>query len=107
MSDEVDDWLLGKRAEPPAIVVAEDGPVWTRAFSEGATAAACARLSRSLEETGAARMVVGHTVQKGGITSACAGEVWRIDVGLSHYYGGPVEVLQVMGDKVSVLREAG
>ena len=32
---------------------------------------------------GAARMVVGHTIQSGGINSACEGRVLRVDVGLS------------------------
>jgi len=51
-------------------------------------------------------MVVGHTVQRGGITSARNGKVWRIDVGLSHAFGGPIEALQIEGDSVAVLREA-
>jgi len=32
---------------------------------------------------GAARMVVGHTIQDAGINGACGGRVLRIDVGLS------------------------
>ena len=40
-------------------------------------------------------MVVGHTVQQQGITSACDGKLWRIDVGLAEVYGGPIEVLEV------------
>ena len=40
-------------------------------------------------------MVVGHTVQEKGITSACDGKLWRIDVGLAKGYGGPIEVLEV------------
>lgn len=32
---------------------------------------------------GAARMVVGHTIQDAGINAACGGRVFRIDVGLS------------------------
>jgi hypothetical protein len=103
MSDETDGWLAGKRPSPPSIVVAEDGPVWTRAYSEDPPD--CAALGEALAALGARRMVVGHTVQKGGITSACEGRVWRIDVGLSHAYGGPIEALQIEGDAVSVLRE--
>jgi hypothetical protein len=39
---------------------------------------------------------VGHTVQKAGISSACGERVFRIDVGLSAYYGNnPVQVLEV------------
>jgi hypothetical protein len=29
------------------------------------------------------RIVVGHTIQPGHITSACDGAAWRIDVGMS------------------------
>jgi hypothetical protein len=47
--------------------------------------------------------VIGHTVQKGGITSACDARLWRIDVGLSRHYGGPTQVLEIRGDTVKVL----
>lgn len=103
MNDEVDAWLAGKRSAPPAIVVAQDGPVWTRLYSDGP--GDCATLHAALAALGARRMVVGHTVQHGGITSSCDGAVWRIDVGLSRAFGGPIEVLQIEGDTVTVLRE--
>ena len=105
MNDQLDDWLLGKRRDPPTVVVADDGPVWTRVYSGEDGQADCSSLSRTLGELGAKRMVVGHTVQHGGVNSACGGAVWRIDVGLSHYFGGPVEALEIRGDRVSVLRE--
>ena len=54
---------------------------------------------------GAKRMVVGHTVQPSGISNACQGRVWRIDVGMSRAFGGPIEVLQIAGGEVTVLRE--
>jgi hypothetical protein len=44
-------------------------------------------------------------VQSTGITSACEGRVWRIDVGLSHAFGGPIEALQIEDDQVVVLHE--
>lgn len=103
MNDEVDAWLLGKRPTPPSVVMAEDGPVWTRAYSEGEPD--CKRLEEALAAMGAKRMVVGHTVQHGDVGSACGRKVWRIDVGLSHVYGGPIEALQIEGDTVTVLRE--
>lgn len=105
MNDEIDDWLTRKRADPPAIVVAEDGPVWTRAYSNDEGAPDCADLATALAALGAARMVVGHTVQRGGINAACGGAVWRIDAGLSHAYGGPIESLEIRGDDVRVLHE--
>ena len=49
-------------------------------------------------------MVVGHTVQSGGVTSACDDRVWRIDVGLARHYGGRTEALEIRGDEVRVLR---
>jgi hypothetical protein len=105
MNDQLDDWLLGKRHDPPAVVVADDGPVWTRVYSGEDGQADCSTLSRVLAELGAKRMVVGHTVQHRGVNSACGGAVWRIDVGLAHYFGGPIEALEIRGDSVSVLRE--
>jgi hypothetical protein len=51
-------------------------------------------------------MVVGHTVQHRGVNGACEGHLWRIDVGLSHYFGGPIQVLEIRGDDIAVLREA-
>jgi hypothetical protein len=50
-------------------------------------------------------MIVGHTVQEKGMGSQCGGKVWCIDVGLSAHYGGPIQVLEIVGDSVRVLRE--
>ncbi len=50
-------------------------------------------------------MVVGHTVQKDGVTSACGQHVWRVDVGMSRAYGGPIQVLEIEGSHVRPLRE--
>jgi hypothetical protein len=105
MNDELDDWLAGKRPAPPAMLVAEDGPVWTRAYSSEETPPDCPDLAIVLTELSATRMVVGHTVQHRGINSACDAKVWRIDVGLSKAFGGPIEVLQIQGADVTVLRE--
>jgi len=106
MNDELDAWLEGKRPDPPAALVAQDGPIWTRAYSSEDDAPDCADLTAALASLGAKRMVVGHTVQRRGANSACDDEVWRIDVGLSRAYGGPIEALEIRGDAVTVLREA-
>ena len=99
-------WLDGQAGGPrdgtPALVN-DDSPVWTRVYgTEGAVD--CAELDKALAQLGAKRMVVAHTVQEHGITNACDGKLWRIDVGLAKLYGGPIEVLEVAGDSARVLR---
>ena len=92
------------QAGPPLAAMAEDSPVWTRMYSDGTPSPeACRELGEVLTATHTQRLVVGHTVQP-EINSACDGRVWRIDVGLSHFYGGPTQVLAIDGDKVEVLR---
>ena len=60
-----------------------------------------------LKRTEAKRLVVGHTVQREGVTSACDGRVYRIDVGLASYYGGEhIQVLQVAPGAPRILSEA-
>lgn len=104
LNAEVRDWFLGER-RPPELVLAEDAPVWTRLYSDGQPSAeACRELTEVLTSLGVKRMVVGHTVQKSGISSACEGKVWRIDVGMSAYYqGGIVSALEIANGNVRVL----
>ncbi len=89
-------WLDGQAGGPrsgtPALT-SEDSPVWTRELGGGHVD--CAALETTLDTLRVKREVVGHTVQDGGITSACDGKVWRIDVGLAKEYGGPIEVLEL------------
>ncbi|WP_394837324.1 metallophosphoesterase [Pendulispora rubella] len=106
MNDEVSAWLLAKKERPPQVVVADDGPVWTRAYSTPGEER-CTTLEEALQGIGAKRMIMGHTVQNGGITEACSRKAWRIDVGLSHYYGGPVQALEIKGDTITPLKEPG
>jgi len=89
-------YLDGQSKEMPAAGQGDDSPLWTRAV--GLPDVDCSLVSAALGKLGLARMVVGHTVQQGGITSACGGALWRIDVGLAKLYGGPIQVLQVYPD---------
>jgi hypothetical protein len=93
--------LIGAGTTPE---VAEDneGLVWTRAW--GGDDVDCGRLRAALDALGAKRMVVGHTPQLGGVTSACDGALWRIDVGLAAHYGGPTEALEITSAGARVLR---
>ncbi len=103
LNQEVRSWLRGDAPEP-AWIQGEKSPVWTRLYSDEPNQAACDTLAAVLSELDLDRMVVGHTVQPGGITAYCGARVWCIDVGMSSYYGGPTEVLEIQGDAVRGLR---
>jgi hypothetical protein len=105
--DEVNEharcWLDGQEggADAPTLALgADDSPVWTRVW--GGDSVDCGKLAEVLAKLGAKRMVVAHTPQKAGITSACDGALWRIDVGLASYYNGPIQVLE-LGDPPKIL----
>jgi hypothetical protein len=104
INQEVKAWLRGE-AERPIVLDGEDSPQWTRLYSREPDSLACDVLRHVLERLDAKRMVMGHTVQRDGIAKACEGLAWRIDVGMAAYYGGEVEVLEIVGDSVRVLRE--
>lgn len=89
-------WMLGE-AQAPAVILSDRAPVWVRTYSaDPVDARECEVLEQVLRRMRAVRMVVGHTTQKRGISSACGGRVFRIDVGLSGYYGsGPIQVLEL------------
>lgn len=103
INHDVRRFLLGQ-APLPALLTAEDSPVWHRDFALREDPATCAALEDVLRRLDARRMVVGHTVQERGINAACDERVWRIDVGLARHYGGPTEVLEITGETVRVLR---
>jgi hypothetical protein len=103
MNEEIRTWLRNE-APQPVWIRGDRSPVWTRLYSREPTAEACDTLSSVLERVGVERMVVGHTVQRTGVTSFCGGRVWGIDVGLAAHYGGRLEVLEIRGDAVRSLR---
>lgn len=100
---QTSEWLAG-RGECPELIHSGKSPTWERVYSDEVDAADCAQLAAVLEALDVDRMVVGHTVQEGGIGPLCDGKVWCIDAGLAEYYGGHIEVLEIRGDEVRVLR---
>ncbi|HEY6725918.1 MAG TPA: metallophosphoesterase [Polyangiaceae bacterium] len=101
---EVMAWMAGDTTQMPAAIAAEDGLVWTRAYGGPESPEVCQAVRRVLDDLRVKRIVVGHTVQKAGVTSICDGAVWRIDVGLSAYYGdAPVAILEVKAGQARVL----
>jgi hypothetical protein len=106
INSEVSHWLFGDAPEPESSLGVDDGDcvMWTRQFSSAVDAGDCTALDASLALLGAKRMIVAHTVQP-TITGYCNNKVWVIDVGMSRYYGGPIEVLEIVNDEtLTVLR---
>ena len=66
-----------------------ESPVWNRFYSlEGDDDDVCDEVNRVLTATRANRMVIGHTVQSGGMRTKCGGKLHLIDVGMSSAYVG-------------------
>jgi hypothetical protein len=101
---EIRAWLRGAGAPPPWVRGA-DSPTWTRLLSSDVGAEACTAVQETLRIVGARRIVVGHSVHREGITSYCDGRIWAIDVGMAKAYRGPIQVLEIRGDALTVLRE--
>jgi len=104
INKETTDWILGQRLARPAFLDDENGPLWNRRFSSGTGNDDCAILEETLELLGVKRMVVAHTPQDGGINSRCDRKVWRVDTGMSSYYEGPLELLEIRSETLKVLR---
>lgn len=99
---ETSAWMQGV-APRPSLLSGDNSPVWSRHYSQSPDDADCALLVDTLDALEVTRMVVAHTVHTEGITSACQDQVWRVDVGLASYYGGPTQVLLIEGDTLTVL----
>jgi hypothetical protein len=102
---ETREWMRSGGRVAPESVANERAPVWMRDYSiDPVPEQTCAVLGQVLDMLRVRRMVVGHTTQRSGITSACGDRVYRIDVGLSRYYGdGPIEVLEIAKGQVRPL----
>lgn len=105
INNEVKSWLTSnKMTNPPSMVREEDSAVWNRQYADEKQESDCPILKQTLSMIPAKRMIVGHTVHAEGITSDCSDSIWRIDTGMSKYYNGHPEVLEIKGDKIRVLK---
>jgi hypothetical protein len=110
INDEVSEWFAGRSRLPAPIQSDETGDfgntvLFSRDLSLDVDEEDCAALQESLRILGAKRMIVAHTVQE-SITARCDGKVWAIDVGMSRFYGGPIQVLEIVDDeKLRVISE--
>ncbi|XP_027119891.1 shewanella-like protein phosphatase 2 [Coffea eugenioides] len=99
VNEHVRDWILGVRDNVAReLVKGKDSIVWTRKYSHKVGKHCdCSTLEYVLNTIpGAKRMIMGHTIQQGGINGACSNRAIRIDVGMSKGCGnGLAEVLQI------------
>jgi hypothetical protein len=105
-------WLRGE-ADLPPVLSGSESPQWTRLYSDDPDSLACEVLEEVLTALEAKRIVMGHSIQDSGIASACDAQAWRIDIAMAEYYasrrdnGGSIEVLEIVGDSVRVLKDGG
>lgn len=105
LNREASDFLSGRLRALPGALSAEDAPVWTRFYGGEVDAETCKVLGRVLEQVGAKRLVVGHTVQRDGINGACQDRLFRIDVGLSAFFGDNApQVLEITAAGARILK---
>ncbi|XP_075485670.1 shewanella-like protein phosphatase 2 [Primulina tabacum] len=99
VNKDVRDWIRGaKEKVSNQLVRGRNSIVWLRNFSnELAKDCDCSMLEHVLETIpGAKRMIMGHTIQSGGINAICGNRAIRIDVGMSWGCGnGLPEVLEI------------
>jgi len=105
INEQASAFLAGRLGQLPKVVADNDGPIWTRFYGEPEVdGEVCQVLERVLKQVGVRRLVVGHTVQESGISGACQQRMFRIDVGLSAYYGNnPTQVLEIAGGRSRIL----
>ncbi|MCP4922795.1 MAG: calcineurin [bacterium] len=107
LNQEVREWLLGKTPKPTFLNDSE-GPIWTRKYSRIPTPAAAEELKILLKSLNCKRMVVGHTVNPQGITSHFEELVWCIDTGISRFYNGSLQALEIHnGGEIHILAPEG
>ncbi len=78
-----------------------DGPLWFRGYDQWSEEEGGAQIGKVLESYNAKRIVVGHTVQKGGrMRPRFSNRVFLIDTGMlsSYYPGGRPSALEIEDD---------
>ena len=104
LNREVVEWMAGKAETVDPKLLDRASPIWLRDYSKEPDDADCKSLGEALALMKVKRMVVGHSIQA-HINSSCDEQIWKIDTGMNPaYFGGPVEVLEIIGDKVSVIK---
>ena len=105
LNREISAWLVGS-SQPPVAIYSPEAPFWTRQYgAENVAPEVCIMLKTVLQALGVKRMVVGHSIQPGGVSAACDEQLYRVDVGLAAFYGNnQVQVLQIENQQTRVLQ---
>ena len=104
LNRELAGWLSGKTDSVAEVLTDRSSPIWLRDFAKDPDAGDCKLLAETLDLLKVKRMVVGHTIHE-RISSSCENGIWKIDTGMNPaYFGGPVEVLEIKGSEVKVIR---
>ncbi len=86
---------ISRNWEEPSGVLSSMGPVWFRGLANDRGSNIERVLEEALETNNADYIVIGHTVNIGGITSRFSGRVVLIDTGMSECYGGIAQYLEI------------
>jgi hypothetical protein len=96
--------FIKNKGKLPEIMRGSKAPTWLRYFSQNLDKQKCRHLEKVLKRAEVEKMVVGHTIQKKGITSGCKGKIWRIDAGMSRYYGQrTLKILEITSAGIKIL----
>lgn len=99
---DTQEWMFGARqVTKPTFLRGSAAVVWAREYSmESEDKCKCDALRETLARMQASRMVVGHTIQRAGVNSACDERVIRVDVGMSAGCGDAApQVLEIVDDR--------
>jgi hypothetical protein len=87
-----------------------EGPFWFRGYDQWSDEDLAKHLPQILARLGATRLVVGHSVQLGGVRVRAGGKVLLIDTGMlgpPFYPGGAASALEIRDGRLSVINANG
>ncbi|GFR48398.1 hypothetical protein Agub_g10292, partial [Astrephomene gubernaculifera] len=86
------------------LLLGGEGAVWSRRYERAAPQQVCSEVAEVAARLRVARVVVGHSVQRGGrVSSRCGGQLVMADVGISRAIAGEMAVLECTAGQMRVL----
>ena len=82
------------------IVIDPEGPLWYRGLAQHDQESEEPHLQALLNQHGARRIVMGHTIVAQAVMPRFGGRAIFIDVGMSAFYGGPAACLLIEGGQL-------